>query len=98
MIINEIENKKCHICHNTKTPIELVSDKVIMYIHELNSPNSSRQIDHPNYISLSKKAIKLDDIFEKYFKKILIEDVICKNCSLVHSEEKPTFTVWIHLK
>ena len=41
----------------------------------------------------------MDDIFQNYFKKKLIEDVICENCSLVHSEtKKATFTVWRNLK
>ena len=53
--IIEIENKKCHICYNTKTPIELVSDKLIMSPDGFNSPNSPWQIDHPNYTHLSKK-------------------------------------------
>ena len=35
----EIENKKCHICYNTKTPIELVYDKLIISLDGLNSPN-----------------------------------------------------------
>ena len=51
---NEIENRKCHICHNTKTPIELVSDKLIISLDGLNITNSHQQIDNPNYTSLSK--------------------------------------------
>ena len=35
-----------------------------------------------------KTAVKLDDIFRNYFNKTFIEDVICENCSLVHSEAK----------
>ena len=27
--IIEIENKKCYVCYNTKTPIELVSDNLL---------------------------------------------------------------------
>ena len=45
----EIENKKCYVYYNTKTPNEVVSDKLIMSLDGLNSPNSPRQIDHPNY-------------------------------------------------
>ena len=50
--INEIDNKKCHICHNKKTPIELVYGKLIMSLDGLNSPNSPWQMYHPNYTSL----------------------------------------------
>ena len=50
--IIEIENKKCHIYYKKKTPIKLGSDKLIMTLDGLNSPNSTRQIDHPNYTSL----------------------------------------------
>ena len=59
-----------------------------MSLDGLNSPNSPRKIDHPKYTGLSKKAIKLDEILQNYFKKTLIEDVICENCSLVNSETK----------
>ena len=45
-----------------------------------------------------KKTINLDDIFQNYFKKSLIEDVICENCSLVDSEKKATLAVWRNLK
>ena len=70
-----------------------------MSIDGLNSPNSPRQIDHQNYTSLSKKSNKLDDIFQNYLKKTFIEDVICENCSLVHSETKKSiFTFWRNLK
>ena len=37
--IIEIENKHCHICYNKNTPIELVSDKLIMSLDGLNIPN-----------------------------------------------------------
>ena len=55
-----------------------------MSIDGLNSPNSPRKIDHPNYTSLSKKPIKFDDIFQNYSKKTLIEDLVCENCLLVN--------------
>ena len=45
--IIEIENSKCHIGSKWNTPIELVSDKLIMYLYGLHTPNSPRQIDHP---------------------------------------------------
>ena len=59
----------------------------MMSLDGLNIPNSPRKIDHLNYTSLSKK-IKLDDIFQNYFKKTLIEDVICENFPLVNSRGK----------
>ena len=54
-----------------------------MSLDGLNSTNPPWKIDHPNYTSLQKEAIKLDDILQDYFKKILIEDVIYESCSLV---------------
>ena len=66
-----------------------------MSLDVLNSPKSPSKIDRPNYTSLSKKAIKLDDTFQNYFKKTLIEYLIYEMFSLVHSETKQaTFTVW----
>ena len=64
--IIEIENKKCHICYNTRTPIELVSDKLIMSLDGLNITNSPWQIYDPNYTSLSKKQLS----WVTYFKII----------------------------
>ena len=65
----------------------------------LNSPNSPQKIDYPNYTSFSKKAIKLDYIFQNHLNKTLIEDVKCENFSLVHSKtKKAKFSVWINLK
>ena len=55
--IIEIENKKCHICYNTKTPIKLVSYKLIISLDGLNSPDSPRKFGHPNYTSLSKNQL-----------------------------------------
>ena len=45
--ILEIENLKLHGCSKSKTPIELVSDKLIISPYGLNTTNSPRQIDHP---------------------------------------------------
>ena len=70
-----------------------------MYLDILNSPNSPQQIYHPKYTSLSrKKEIKLYDIFQNYFNKTLIEDVICENCPLVNLGKKKPFAVWRNLK
>ena len=62
--IIEIENKKFHICYNTKTPIKLISDKLIMYFDGINIFNSPWNINHPNYTTLTKNKIELDDIFQ----------------------------------
>ena len=60
-----------------------------MYLDILNSPNSPQQIYHPKYTSLSrKKEIKLYDIFQNYFNKTLIEDVICGKEKTIRSVEK----------
>ena len=40
-----------------------------MYIYELNITNPQRKIDHPEYTTLAKNIITLDDIFKHYFKK-----------------------------
>ena len=41
----------------------------------------------------------MDDRFKNYSKEALIEDVICDNCSLVHSEsKKSSFALWRNLK
>ena len=60
--IVKIKNKNYHLCYKMKNPIGLVSNKQIMSLDGLNSPNSPRKIDHPNHTSLTK-TIKLDDIF-----------------------------------
>ena len=64
--INEIYNRKCHIFHNEKTSTELVYDKLIMSLDELNSPNSPRQIYHTNYTIFQKKQLS----WMTYFKII----------------------------
>ena len=64
-----------------KTPIELFSDKLIISLDGLNSPNSPRKIDHPKCTIFTKDTIVLNDIFHNYFKESLFEDVICEICS-----------------
>ena len=46
-----------------KTPVEVVSDKPIMFIEGLTTSNKSRQIDHTKYISIKKGTVVLDQIF-----------------------------------
>ena len=82
-----------------KLPIESVSDKLIMSIDGLKSPNSWRKIDYPEYTTLAKNTITLDDILQNCFKKSFVGGVLCENCSSVESETiKTTFTMCINLK
>ena len=77
--IVEIENKICQICSNLKTPVELISDKMIMSLEGLPTSNSSRQIEHPKYTSLKRGTVVLDEILQNYFNDLLLHDVICEN-------------------
>ena len=89
----------CHICKKWRTPIELVTDKVIMPLDGLNISDSPSQIYHPKYTKLETGTIALDDIFHHYLKDSFFEDIIYKNCSSISSEtRKATFTVWINFK
>ena len=77
-----------------KTPVEVVSDKLIMFLEGLPTSNSSRKIDHPIYTSLKKGTVVLDKMLQNYFNDSLLHDVICENCSSHGSESiKLTFTV-----
>ena len=84
--IVEIENKKCQRCSKLKTPVELISDKLVMFLEGLPTSNSSRQIYHPKYTSLKKGTVVLDQMLQNYFNDSLLHDVICKNCSSHDSE------------
>ena len=86
MSIVEIENKKCQKCSKLKTPVEVVYDKLIMFLEGLPTSNSSRQIDHPKYTSLKKGTVVLDEMLQNYLNDSLLHDVICKNCSSDGSE------------
>ena len=99
MSIVEIENKKCQICSRLKTPVKVVSDKLIMFLERLPTSNKSRQIDHTKYTSIKKGTVVLDQILHNYFNDSLLHDVICENCSsLVSKSIKSTFTVSRHIK
>ena len=52
--IVEIENKICQICFKLKTPVELISDKLIMSLEGLPTSNLPRQIDHPKMYYIDK--------------------------------------------
>ena len=86
MSIVEFENKKCHRCSKWKTPIELVSDELIMSLDGLHTSNSLRKIDHPKCIVLEKGTIVLDVIFQNYFKESLFENIRCEFFSSGSSE------------
>ena len=97
--IVEIENKKCQKCSKLKTPVEVVSDKLIKFLEGLPTSNSSRKIDHTKYTSLKKGTVVLDQMLQNYFKDSLLHNVICENCSSDGSESiKSTFTVSRYIK
>ena len=82
-----------------KTPVELVTDKMIMSLDGLHTFNSPRKIHHPKCTILVNDTVVLDVISQNYFYKSLLKDVICKNCSSSISKSiKSTFTVSIFLK
>ena len=45
------------------TPIEVVTDKLIMYLYGLTRFNYQKQTDCPNYRTLETSNITLDDTF-----------------------------------
>ena len=99
MSIVEIENKKSQWCSKLKTPVELVTDKLILSLGGLHTSNSPRKMDHPKCTILENDTVVLDVIFHNYFQESLLEDVICKNCSAGTFELiKSTFTVSRYLK
>ena len=62
--IVEIDNKNCDKCSKWKTPIELVSDKLIMSLDGLHTYNSPKKIYHPKYTTLANDTIVLDVMFQ----------------------------------
>ena len=82
-----------------KTPVELVTDKLMMSLDVLYTSNLPRKIDHPKFTILANENVVLDVIFHHYFQESLLEDVIFENCSSGSSESiKSTFTVSRYLK
>ena len=97
--IVEIENKICQRCSKLKTPVELVSDKLIMYLERLPTSNSPGQINHPKCTILVNDTVFLDVILHNYFQESWLGDVICENISSGGSESiKSKFTVSRYLK
>ena len=86
MSIVEIENKKYQRCSKLKTPVEVIYDKLIMYLEGLATSNSPIQIDHPKYTILTKDTVFLDVTLQKYFKDSFLDDVICELFSSGGSE------------
>ena len=86
LIIVETENKKCQRCSKLKTPVEVISDKMIIIHEGLPTSNPPRQMDHPKCTILTKDTVVLDVILQKYFKDSFLDDVICENCSSGGSE------------
>ena len=99
MRIVEIENKIRQRLSKLKTPVELVSNKLIMYLEGLPTYDSPRKIDHPKCTIFTKDTVVLDFILQNYFKESLLEDAICEKISSGGSESiKSTLTVSIYLK
>ena len=97
--IIEIDNKKCQKCSKLKTPVEVVYDKLIMFLEGIPTSNEYRPIDYPNLTAIKKGTVVLDEIFQKYFDDSLLHDVICDHCSsLVAKSIKSTLAVSRHIK
>ena len=97
--IVEIENKIYQRCSKLKTPVELISDKLIMSLGGLPTSNLPKKIDHPKCTILTKDIVVLDVIIQKYFHDLFLDNLIYENCSSGGSEHiKLTFTVSIYLK
>ena len=77
--IVEIDNKTFQRCSKLKTPVELISDKLIISLEGLPTSNLPRRIDHPKCTILAKETVVLDMILQKYFKDLFLDDVICEN-------------------
>ena len=75
--IVEIENKICQRCSKLKTPVELISDKLIMSLEGLPTSDLPRKIDHPKCTILIKDTVVLGVILDKYFKDLFLYSVIC---------------------
>ena len=70
-----------------------------MYLDALHNSNSPRKIDNPGCTILANDTVVQDFIFPNYYHQLLLEDVICENCSSGSSESiKLTLTVSIYLK
>ena len=65
--ILEIENKICHRYSNMKPHFEVISDKLIMILVVLTKFNSSRQINHSKYTTLTKDTFIFDVMLQNYF-------------------------------
>ena len=50
-----------------RTPVELVTDELIISFDGLHISNSPRQIYHPKFTILAKDIVVLDIIFQNYF-------------------------------
>ena len=60
-----------------KTPVEVVYDKMIMFLGGLPTSNLSMQLYHPKYTSLKNGTVVLDKMLQYYFNDSLLHDVIC---------------------
>ena len=97
--IVEIENKICQRCSKLNIPVELVYDKLIVYIEGSPTYNLPRKMYHPKCTILTKDTAVLDVILQIYFKESFLEDVICNSFSSGGSKSiKLTFAVSKYLK
>ena len=61
-----MENKKCQKFSKLKTPVEIVPDKLIMFLKGIPTSNEYRPIDHRECTAIKKSTVFLDEIFQKY--------------------------------
>ena len=86
-------------CSKLITPVKLIPDKLIMYLEAFPTSNLPRKIYQPKCTILTKDAVVLDVILQKYFKDSFLDDVICEFFSSGGSESiNSTLTVSIYLK
>ena len=81
-----------------KTPVEVISDILVMILERLPTSDCPRQIDHPKCTTLTKDTVVLGVMLQNYFKDSFLNNVICENKSGGSESIKSTFTVSIYLK
>ena len=64
-----------------KTPVEVISDKLIMILEGLPTSDSPRKIDHLRCTALTEDNVVLDVMLQNYFKDSFLDDVTCEKCS-----------------
>ena len=59
----------------------VVFDKLIMVLEGILTNLEYRPIHHPEFTTIKKGTVVLNEIFQKYFDYSLLHDVLCDNCS-----------------